>query len=388
MTSNDLNKFGRVFRAVGIIRHRGLRWLGRRIRREVWAPTTVLSRIVSIMVSPFVRAFLRRKGKARAGDVLYFFFDLEVLPITYDVVTYLAAAEMRRRSLNLASIHVVIVPGSVRGLRDESPDYAAAVDEDARRWRLHNLVIPIFRMLPSCTGYTLCSTRSDAFNIFMPNAENVYPEGYSVARPLAPQSREICDIARAGQTVLPMLRATPQAVAYIRRFLEARRQGRRVLVVNLRHYSYMPGRNSADENWFSFARGLDSTQWMPVFVMDTETALDPLPVELAEFVVCHAAPWNVELRMALYESADLTMSIGQGPMELCWFNHRCRYAVFLRPNASPESSDDAHRAHGFEIGKDLPYAIQGQRWIWASDDVPIIRSVFAEMTGIGNRTSN
>jgi hypothetical protein len=380
--TQELTGIKRLYALVEKVQRRGIEWLCQRIKREFLLPTTGPTRVLGKVRVSFERWGRRiiRRAPPSNGDILFFFLDLEVCPITYDAVTYLAIAELRRRELNLSAIHVVVVPGTVEGLRAETPDYETAIDAEARRWRLHNLVVPLFRLLPSCTGYTIFGSRDEALRGPYARAEHVFPVGYSVNVAKAPIPREICDAARAGRFALPMFRATPKGLAYMRQFLEPRAQGRRIVVINLRHSAFMPVRNSTDENWFTFARELDQTRWLPVFVLDTDVALAPVPRELDEFVVCHAAAWNNELRMALYELADLTMSIGQGPMELCWFNDRCRYAFFLRPNASPQSSDEAHRAHGFEIGKNPPYAVAGQRWVWASDDLPIIRSVFTEMT--------
>jgi hypothetical protein len=152
-------------------------------------------------------------------------------------------------------------------------------------------------------------------------------------------------------------------------------------VINLRQYAYMPGRNSNDANWIAFARELDKSRWLPVFVLDTAVALDPKPPELEELVVCDPVPFNIELRMALYELADLTMAVTQGPMELCWLNDHCRYASFVKPGSSIHTTDEVYLDRGYDIGKGPPFMTANQRWVWEYDELPIIRRVFLEMTG-------
>ena len=372
----------RFYAVLAKIWERGPIWFLRRIKREFFVPSTGPTKTLRNIRVAFEHTFFRKRssGQFPAADVLYFFYDLEICPITYDMVTYLAIAEMCRRREGLAGIHVVIVPGTVNGLREEVPEYEAAINHESRHWRLHNLVIPLFRLLPTCTGYTVYGTRQEAIDGIYSSAGHIFPEGYSVSRPVGPRPSDICDAARAGETVHPLIRATPQGLSYMRQFLEPRARGRRIVVINLRRYAFMPARDSQDENWFAFAKGLDSSKWMPVFVLDTDVALDLPPPALDDFVVCHAVPWSIGLRMALYELADLTMAIAQGPMELCWLNDRCRYAFFVRPGSSPHTTDETFIEHGFEPGKDPPYAVAGQRWIWASDDLPVIRSVFSEMT--------
>ena len=361
-------------------RERGIGWLLRRVRKEVLTPSFAVTRATRRGLAAIERSMSWRARRGAREDALYFFLDLEVCPITYDVVSYLGSADIHRRQLRLEHIHIVVVPGRTDGVREEQLDYEQAVDPESRRFRLHNMVIPLFRLLPSCTGYTVCATRQEAHASWSVSTRHIFPEGYTVTFPLAPNRLGLCEAARRGEAVFPMLRAHPQAITYVRQFLDPRAAGRRVVVINLRRYGFMPARNSNDTNWIAFARGLDATKWLPVFVLDTDEANDLRP-DLDGFVIFHAPPWSVELRMALYELADLTMAIAQGPMELCWLNHRCRYAMFVRPNSSPHTTLRAIRENGFEENANPPYAVPGQRWVWTSDDLPIIRSVFEEMTG-------
>ena len=358
-----------------------------RAKREVQLPTSAPGLLLRNALAWIERGALRSIAslaptlRPSSPDTLYFFIDLEAAPITFDAVSGLAIAELFRRRHGLENIHVVVVPGKIDGLKEETADYAAVVGPDARRWRIHNLLIPLCRLLPSCTGYTICGSRREAHVNWFAAARNVFPEGYSVAFPRVVEKRDASDAARAGEAVLPMLRATPQALDYVRRFLEPRAAGKRVVVINLRRYTYMPGRNSNDANWIAFARELDKNRWLPVFVLDTDVALDPKPPELEEFVVCDPVPFNIELRMALYELADITMAVTQGPLELCWFNHRCRYASFVKPGSSIHTTDDHYRERGYDIGKGPPFMAPNQRWVWEYDELPIIRKVFVEMTG-------
>jgi hypothetical protein len=380
----------RLLASIGKARQRGLSWLLARAKHEVQVPTSAPGRLLRNTLASIERGALRSKtalasmlpNRRPSPNTLYFFIDLAVSPVTFDVVTGLAAAELHRRRLGLESMHVVVVPGTTDGLKEEAVDYAAVVGPEARRWRVHNLLIPLFRLLPSCNGYTVCGSRREAYVNWFVGAAQVFPKGYSVAFPAYWDRHDVPNAARAGEAVLPMLRATPQALDYMRRFLEPRAAGRRVVVINLRRYAYMPGRNSNDANWIAFARELDKSRWLPVFVLDTDVALDPKPPELDEFVVCDAAPFNIELRMALYELADITMAVTQGPMELCWLNERCCYASFVKPGSSIHTTDDHYRSErGYDSRQGPPFMLSNQRWVWEYDELPVIRGVFVEMTG-------
>jgi hypothetical protein len=381
----------RLLASIGKARQRGLSWLIERARRELRVPTSAPGRLLRNILASIEHG-ARRSMSALASKLpnrrpaspgtLYFFIDLEISPITFDVVTGLAAAELHRRRLGLERIHIVVVPGTVDGLKEEAADYAAIVSPEARRWRIYHLLIPLFRLLPSCAGYTLCGSRREASVNWFAGADHVFPSGYSVAFPLFWDKRDVALAAQAGEPIFPMFRAPPQALDYMRRFLEPRAAGRRVVVINLRRYAYMPGRNSNDANWVAFAHELDQSRWLPVFVLDTDVALDPKPPELEGFVVCEAVPFNIELRMALYELADITMAVTQGPMELCWLNERCCYASFVKPGSSIHTTDDHYRSErAYETRQGPPFVTPKQRWVWEYDELPIIRKVFVEMTG-------
>lgn len=363
------------FQALHWFRQRGLRWLILRLRDEFFAPRSAALRRV--------RGFFQADSDepAGAGDArtLYFFFDLQLCPLAYDIATYLAAAELERRRRGLDSVHVVFVPGRGDGLRLELPAYDAAVDAEARRWRLHNLVLPVTGLLPSCSGYTLCGSRAEAESLFRDRARHVYPAAWRPSLPVAPLARTVRDAARAGTEVFPLLKAPPHALRFADRYLAAQAGGRKPVVITLRQYAYTPGRNSDIAAWSAFADGVDAAQYAVIFVLDTDKSLDPPPEVLGRHAVLQAASWNVHLRMAIYERAFLNLAVVHGPMELCWYNESCRYLLFCPVNTAPLTDEDVLEREGFEIGKPLPFARHWQRWIWETDEAPTIAREFERM---------
>src|SRR5258708_19770293 len=107
---------------------------------------------------------LRRSAAAdypHAHDVLFAFSDLQVAPVTFDFLWFLAAADLERRRLGLKSVHVVIVPGGHDGVRRERDDYESVIDAAARQARIQNILIQACRVLPSCDGLTLPPSRAE-----------------------------------------------------------------------------------------------------------------------------------------------------------------------------------------------------------------------------------
>src|SRR5207247_3732084 len=135
----------------------------------------------------------------------------------------------------------------------------------------------------------------------------------------------------------------------------------RLITITLRDYEFMPARNSNVEAWAAFARRLDPNTYLPVFVLDTERTLDPVPTSIEKFDVLREASWNVGLRMALYESAWLNLGVNTGPLFMCAMNERTRLLVvkLLTPSV-PQATEEFVSRLGFEIGGQLSFATPWQ----------------------------
>jgi hypothetical protein len=367
------------------IRERGWRWFWLRVAEKTVHPHSAVGRYVNPIVARAqkLRPGLMSSGASRQiapmSRTLFLFYDLQVAPITFNVIDDLIAAELMRRRLNLADIHVVIVPGRNEGLRWEDAEYDVAVDRATRYWRLYNIVIASFPLLPSCSGYTLCSSRQQATDIQRAWSAAVYPEGYTVALPVPPLRRLLTERARAGEKVFPGFVTPTEAMRFMRRRLEVLCGARRPVVLTLRGYGYMPQRNAQPEIWAEFARSLDPERYIPIFVPDTHAIPEPIPEVLKGFAMMPEVAVNILLRMALYECAWLNMANMHGPMALCWYNERCRYVIFQAVGTAPQTSREALETDGYVLGEQLPWATSLQRWVWEKESVDNLRYHFAEM---------
>lgn len=368
------------------IRSRGLGWGMARLAKELRVPQTTqgltlrqgltsvyaalawLARLIPLLAWRSIFASRRR---------LIYFLDLDAAPVTFDIVNYLMAVEIERRRLGCTDVHVVIVPGRNRGFRDEE-NYEPLLPISGRWWRLHQVVIPSLSLLPSCSGYTVCSTRWQA-TLLRLLAGRVLPPGYWPAAPYSLTIRPVLDAARTGTAVLPGLEPPERARDYVRQWIEKRASERRVVAITLRQYDFEPARNSNISAWIEFARGLDPTAYLPVFLLDTEAAMKGLPSEFTDLTVFAEGPWNLLLRAAFYEAAFLNMAVVQGPMTLCWFNAKCRYVAFLSPESTPQTNIESMRSHGYMPGQSLPFATPFQKWVWEKDDLAAIMREFGTM---------
>src|SRR2546428_13138406 len=226
-----------------------------------------------------------------------------------------------------------------------------------RLWRVHNIVLPVFSLVPSTIGYTLLASREAADPLRAAAAARVYPSSYGPALPVGHHPSEILEAARAGESGLAVLCSPVQAQRFVERWMGPRLGDRRLITITVRDYAFMAARNSNLDAWVTFARRLDPTRYRTVFILDTEQTLDPLPPVLDPDDVFREASWNVQLRLALYERAFLNLGVTNGPLLMAALGPRSRLLVFKMITPSvPQTTEEFMRRLGFEIGGQLPFA--------------------------------
>ena len=391
MDSNGKNSettpVARLTSVMDTVRTEGLGWVLRRLRYRT--PLTPAGRAVHAGFRRILGLALKAPRAIRRGlgntppadeDTLYAFYDLQVAPISYDVSWFAATADRARRRMGLSRLHFVIVPGSKDGLREERKAYESVVDASARLWRLHNIVVPILTLVPSFAGLSILPSRDAAGALLAAAGWRVYPAHYEPGLPVAHWPSELLTETCAPGEEIGALRSSPQGLRYVERWLASRLAGRRLVTITIRDYNFMPARNSNLEAWASFASRLDATRYLPVFVLDTERTLDPLPAPLAGFEVFREASWNVGLRMALYESSHVNLGVNNGPMFMCMLNARVRILIFkvLTPTV-PQTTEELMATLGFKIGEQVHFATPFQRLVWEDDRLKTIEREFVTL---------
>src|SRR5262249_808545 len=249
------------------LRTEGFAWLKSRLASEVAFPSTRIGQSIHLFarrglaVAAAIPRAVRRSVAAahpHAHEVLFAFYDLQVAPVTFDFLWFLAAADLERRRLGLKSVHVVIVPGGHDGVRRERDDYELVIDATARQARIQNILIQACRVLPSCGGLTLATSREEAAFLRSVVAHHILPVDYEPALPVFPGPHSCLQAARQGQGGIACLRAPAEELRAVDAWAKTHAGSRRLVAITLRRYSYMPARNSNLPAWFGFARGLDA----------------------------------------------------------------------------------------------------------------------------------
>src|SRR5262249_10825738 len=372
------------------LRTEGFAWLKGRLASEVAFPSTRTGQSIHLFArrvlgapAAIPRALRRSVAPAypQAHEVLFAFYDLQVAPVTFDFLWFLAAADLERRRLGLKSVHVVIVPGDHDGVRRERDDYELVIDATARQARIQNILIQACRVLPSCDGLTLATSRAEAAFLRSVVARHILPVDYELALPVFPGPRSCLQAAHRGQSGIACLRAPAEELRGVDAWAKTHVGSRRLVAITPRRSSYMPARNSNLPAWVGFARSLDASRYCPVFVPDTNDTIEGLPKELRDFLVFPEAAWNVPLRMALYERAFINLGVNNGPMGLAWLNARVCYATLKIETVDvPQSSLSFIRSFGFEPRKSLPFATPVQEWVWEDDTQEAITKAFERLS--------
>lgn len=366
------------------LQKQGWKWLFRRIVREFIQPTTRLGRyfkpvfpLLYYLTSKPIN-FLRAShhcAKELSNDTLYFFYDFDVEPITYDFIWAMVVANARREELGLKFLTVVFVPGTVHGLRQELPEYERYLSHETRKWRIYSILMPSIKLLSCFHSTVICATREEAIQLREKQARFVYPINYNVTFPVsyAPEQAVVY------RKKCLSLRADPKAMDYVKTYLQ-QAGNRKVVVVTLRQYGYTPERNSNMSAWVEFANKIDTEKFFIVFVPDVDDALNNRSEALKGHYFFDAACWNLNLRAALYELAYLNLGVNTGPMSLCWFNPRCRYITFkVAVKNVPQVPLTMLTNRGFIPGESPAFANSFQKWVWEEDDFDVIHKEFQAM---------
>jgi tetratricopeptide (TPR) repeat protein len=323
------------------------------------------------------------RNDAYRDQTLYALYDLGISPLTFNIFHFLILSEIERKLLRLPLLHVIFVPGTKDGFgnRMENDSY---LQSEGQHWRLHNLVMPATRLLPSCTGMTICASREEATWLQENVCKHTFPHDYRVNIPLTNwratrnfSLRQVVQVYyQTGHTAF--IRASRSASTYVSKWIAERAQGRPAVSLTLRRQDYLPGRNSDLNAWARFANWLTDQGFMPIIVRDTETLFQPMPEALKGLLEMPEAAINLDIRAALNEVNYVSIQSGGGPNALLYHSDRTRYAILRIIVESHESSSVPlfESTSGLRVGQQFPWAQPWQRMDYVDDSFDNLKTSF------------
>jgi hypothetical protein len=286
-----------------------------------------LGGVVSIYGDGLLQTVLNEMNRPSEAPPNLAVFDCSVNVISFDFVTWIAAAELFRRQ-----------SGTKEPLRVRLKNYKGELEGDlmglARRYRmLENVVRPCIKLFGGIEDDTI-------------ECDRLFHFSYSV----------LTDAARAGQQVprikTPWVDVNPK-----------------LLTITMREAGYVKVRNSNFDAWVDFAERRKAEGYDVVFVRDTEKADEPIK----GFATAADASRDLFKRVELYASAHCNLSFSNGPASLLLFS---RLPFIYWTPLGTEIKDGYHGPQFREWWTDtahitppeqFPWMLENQSWEWAFD---------------------
>ncbi len=306
--------------------------------------------------------------------LLHAFYDFAGCAPTFNFALFLAHAEAYRKAQGLEGIVTVIVPASPLPFPAWYP-----LNQEAQRWRLWNILMPLCHLLPSWRGGMIASSRSEALHLERTLARNIFPPDYSTCRPTIDYNF----LGRiSGHHAPPCFTAPDAARALVNGVLTRKAAGRRVVTISLRETNTInKDRNSNLTDWLAFAESLDPDRYFPIVIRDQDKALATPPPRLKRHLHLPEAAWSLEFRTALYEASHANLGVNNGPMLLCLLTPLAKCLIFKMLSMVSDITTPAYlRTHaGLEPGAQSEFAAPQQRFVWSDDTFETILRAFTDM---------
>ena len=295
------------------------------------------------------------------------YYDLQVSPNSFDFSAYLIAAETYRRQPVLTDMQIIVVPPAQGpGHHDNT-----LFDRDHAHWRMHNIIIPLTQLMPSCNGLTICHSRDQAAAVQKNSEQIIFPENYTVAAPISRHHTAWTVIdAHLGYDI-QYFEATRQAKSYARQWIDTHAGGRKCVAITLREAPFFEVRNSDLKVWGDFAHMLWDGGYYPVLLRDVDKALDALPTELEGIDAFTEGVFNLTLRLAFYEECELSAFVANGPGQVCFYDKNVQF-IYMVTGDWLERKPTPFGRMAIHFGETPPFANQFQRWLWMPQDAGLL----------------
>lgn len=283
-------------------------------------------------------------------------YDFAKAPITFDFCIFLATARLIFSREN--GVPEFWLDLDARSWRNDTPrEKSYTVDE--RLWRLHNLIMPIISTAPGISGFSVHS---------LPSAEIGFGQKALVFH--AEESHYLTSGLRKVFESFPydphLFLAPQTAITMASRILRVS-HGKPSAVVAVRHSTFEPERDSQDKTLTMVCRSLID-QGFCVFLIPDQESSNQMPSENDDICLVKEAAFNLPLRLALYELADITICPASGPTSFAALSIRKPNMIIHSPihPSVPTATAKWHTSTGLDVGSSqpFPWTPVNQRWLW------------------------
>lgn len=284
-------------------------------------------------------------------DASFVCYNVPGLPLSYDFVQWLVAAEMTRiREKAPAPLKVAFWWGPEGKRHQLNP---------ARAQMFAGVVKPALDLIGAVEDSRAMLGRTTSYCVV----------------------RDITEGYKSGQ-IVPFLNAPSEARISMGLWLRSVGHWRAPVTITLRECEGWPERNSNIAAWLAFADHLRARAETVIFVRDTAKSHEPM----ANHLTCPQAAIDLHARMALYQAARMNFFVSNGPVTLPVFS-KAPWTMFweMKPEGHvypPATPSFVHEHYGIDphMNEQFPWSGPDQRIVWSNDDYPNLVRAWAEFT--------
>jgi len=269
-------------------------------------------------------------------------YNLAAYPISFDFLPWLVDAEMTRRREK--------APSPLKVAFSYGRDLDTGFNTEYRKNMMAGVIWPLLGLIGAVEDPKAIKGRSKQMYVY----------------------KDVTKASRNGEEV-PRFKPSDLAVKTIQNYAEDE-----VVTITLREAEHWPHRNSNIEEWVKFALYLEEQGETVVFVRDTCKAMEPL----INHRTCPRASVNLDVRMALYESAKCNLFVANGPWNLALFGTR-PWLMFNEISDSdqfiPNTPKWWKEFQGINPGEQFPWSQSDQRIVWESDSYENLCKAWKEL---------
>ena len=316
------------YKIISKVRTLGFKWFINRIRIEFKTPrlkaTKPIIFFIHSVLSFFSKLIFSSKNKSYIdADEVLAVYDLNSQPITFDFAYFLVGAEVFAKQNGKSKLFIWFVQKNKDFIKDER--YLKHVDEDSQNWRLNNILLPLARMHAAYTGFGILP-QGTSVNKYIKDSL-IYPEGFAENYSPRFNYKDLRDSMGMDSSSYRGLQTSLQGQKYINSWKNHSEIDLPIVSITLRNYGYDPSRNSNVKEWVKFADWLSQRGYTPVFIPDVDACWEPDDA-LGSHLVFTDACWNLEIRMAFYDSCFLSFFYSNGVSAVAQLNKNIRCILF------------------------------------------------------------
>ncbi len=287
------------------------------------------------------------------------FYDLRCCPVSYDFVVFLALAEKARQARGLHRLKIVIVPGPDEGFNSEIGSY---LDNDHKRQMLWGIVLGLCRLVPSVGTIVLANSRDEAASH---EQGETFPDRYSVDFPFLYYGITLL-IQHQKRHDVSCFYAPEWSRKHVKQWMRPE-----TITITLRETHYAEGRNSDCDEWVQAARILWDHGYNILFLRDAALAHGE---SFHGWPVCHVGSLDVSQRLAVYETATVSLFAANGPFTLALLAPNVRGIVFglLMEDDIHAMSSQNWYSREFPPGSQFQFVAPRFKCVWERDTSEVI----------------